>query len=310
MTSHHDHDPGSGRRPGHGHGDAHHHGHDSAAIDWDAMSAHLEREAEVHRPVYEQAAAWIAERFREPRGVRRVLDLGSGPGVITCMLAEAFPEAEIVAVDGTPALLERTRARAERAGLGDRVRTQETELADGLSALGEADVVWAANTLHHVGDQRAALADIAGLLRPGGLVALVEGGLPPRRLPRDIGIGRPGLEARIEVVTADWFAQMRAELPGVKQEVEDWSALLAAAGLTPAGTPSFLLDLAAPLTGDAREQVVDTFARQRDKLADRLEADDIATLDRLLDPADPAGLRQRPDVFLLTARTVHVARRD
>ncbi|MDJ0462766.1 class I SAM-dependent methyltransferase [Streptomyces sp. H27-C3] len=302
MSPHHGHEPG--------HDNAHHHGHDHATMDWGAMGAHLEREAEVHRPVYEQAAAWIAERFQEPRGVRRVLDLGSGPGVITCLLAEAFPEAEIVAVDGTPALLERTRARAERAGLGDRVCTHEAELADGLGALGDADIIWAANTLHHVGDQREALTDFARLLRPGGLVALVEGGLPPRRLPRDIGIGRPGLEARIEAVTGDWFAGMRAELPGVKQEAEDWSALLAAAGLTPAGTRSFLLDLAAPLTGEAREQVVDTFARQRDKLADRLAADDITTLDRLLDPADPAGLRQRPDVFLLTARTVHVARRD
>ncbi|MEN8654639.1 class I SAM-dependent methyltransferase [Streptomyces sp. 21So2-11] len=307
MSPHHDHEPD--HEPGHDNVHQHGHDHDHATMDWDAMSAHLEREAEVHRPVYEQAAAWIAERFQEPRGVRRVLDLGSGPGVITCLLAEAFPEAEVVAVDGTPTLLERTRARAERAGLGDRVRTHEAELADGLGALGEADVVWAANTLHHVGDQRAALTDFARLLRPGGLVALVEGGLPPRRLPRDIGIGRPGLEARIEAVTSDWFARMRAELPGVKQEIEDWSALLAAAGLTPAGPRSFLLDLAAPLTGEAREQVVDTFARQRDKLADVLAADDITTLDRLLDPADPAGLQQRPDLFLLTARTVHVARR-
>jgi hypothetical protein len=41
-------------------------------------------------------------------------------------------------------------------------------------------------------------------------------------------------------------------------------------------------------------------------LAGMLAADDLAALDRLLDPVDPAGLRLRPDVFLLGAQTVHL----
>ncbi|MFF3001865.1 hypothetical protein ACFVTF_03530 [Kitasatospora sp. NPDC057940] len=31
--------------------------------------------------------------------VHRVLDVGSGPGVVTCLLARTFPDAEVVAVD-------------------------------------------------------------------------------------------------------------------------------------------------------------------------------------------------------------------
>jgi hypothetical protein len=42
---------------------------------------------------------------------------------------------------------------------------------------------------------------------------------------------------------------------------------------------------------------------------DALDAGDAATLDRLLDPADPDGIDHRPDLFLLAARTVHFARR-
>ncbi|MBT2397163.1 trans-aconitate 2-methyltransferase [Streptomyces sp. ISL-100] len=294
----------------HSHNHTHNHGsHHATDFDWDALGTHLEHEAEVNRPVYEQAAAWIAERVRAPQGVRRVLDIGSGPGLITCMLADAFPDAEVVAVDGTPALLERARARAERSGLGERVRTLVAEVPDELGSLGEADLVWAANSLHHVGDQRAALTGFAGLLRPGGAVALFEGGLAPRHLPRDIGIGRPGLEARLEAVRSEWFAAMREALPGAKSEVEDWSALLAAAGLTPGGSRSFLLDLPAPLQAAARELVVETFARQREVFADRLAADDVATLERLLDARDPVGLAQRPDVFMLQARTLHIAHR-
>ncbi|MFI8435520.1 class I SAM-dependent methyltransferase [Streptomyces sp. NPDC079020] len=300
--------------PSHAHGHSHApsssgHIHGTTDFDWDAMGPRLEREAELSSAQYEEAARWIAGLPDAPE-VRRVLDIGSGPGVVTCLLAEVFPGAEVVAVDATPALLERTAARAGRLGLGDRVRTLEAELPEGISRLGEADLIWAGNSLHHMGDQRGVLAGFAEHLRPGGMVALVEGGLPTRRLPRDTGIGRPGLEARLDAVASAWFQTMRSELPAAKHETEDWNALFSAAGLTPRGTRSFLLDLTAPLSDAAREYVVETFVRAREAYADLLDADDIAVLDRLLDPEDPAGLHLRPDVYLLTARTVQLARRD
>ncbi|MFF3124978.1 class I SAM-dependent methyltransferase [Streptomyces sp. NPDC057908] len=304
ITSSHHHDSTHDHQRDNTHG--HHHG--TTEFDWDVMGPLLEQNAELSRPQYEEAARWIAGLTTAAK-VRRILDIGCGPGVIACLLAEVFPEAEVVAVDGTPALLERTRARAQRLGLGDRVRTQQADIPDGLAELGEADLIWVGNTLHHMGDQRAVLAGFAALLRPGGTVALVEGGLPPRQLPRDIGMGRPGLEARLDVITADWFEDMRASLPGTKRETEDWSALFTAVGLDPQGTRSFLLDLPAPLSAPARDHVIAEFARRREMFEESLAADDIAVLDRLLDPEDRAGLRRRPDVFLLTVRTVHLARR-
>ncbi|WP_335938002.1 class I SAM-dependent methyltransferase [Streptomyces sp. PTD5-9] len=303
------HGPAHGHRHGAAPGHAHGHTHGDTEFDWDAMGPLLEQEAELGRPQYEEAARWIAGLPTAPE-VRRVLDIGSGPGVVTCLLAEMFPEAEVVAVDGTPALLERALARAGRLGLGDRVRTLRADFPEDLGRLGEADLIWASNSLHHVGDQRAALAGFAALLRPGGTVALVEGGLPTRRLPRDIGMGRPGLEARIDAITADWFEAMRASLPGARRETEDWSALFTAVGLVPHGTRSFLLDLPAPLPEPARDQVIAEFARRREMYEDALDAEDVTVLDRLLDPEDPAGLRLRSDVFLLTARTVHLGRKD
>lgn len=316
MSQHTDH---VSQHAGHGHhqhtGHGHRHGapqgdhHDHGDLDWDVMGPMLEQEAEISRPQYEEAARWIAGLPTAPK-VRRVLDIGSGPGVIACLLAEVFPEAEVVAVDGTEALLERTRARAERLGLGDRVGTRRADIPDGLEGLGEADLIWVGNALHHMGDQGAVLAGFAALLRPGGTVALAEGGLQPRRLPRDIGMGRPGLEARLEAINADRFENMRAALPGTKRETEDWSALFTAVGLEPQGTRSFLLDLPAPLPDRARDHVVADLTRRREMFEDDLSAEDIAVLDRLLDPEDPAGLRRRPDVFLLSARTVHLGRRS
>ncbi|MEU3447657.1 class I SAM-dependent methyltransferase [Streptomyces thermolilacinus] len=280
--------------------------HDHTHMDWTAMLPLLEHGAELRIPLYRQAASWLTGLL--PVGAaRRVLDVGSGPGVLTGLLAETFPYADVVAVDATPELLERARERT--AAFGGRVTTQRAELPDDVDRLGEADLIWAGESVHHVGDQRAALEGLARRLRPGGLIALVEGGLPPRHLPRDIGVGRPGLEARIEAAQADWFGEMRAALPGAREETEDWSALLASAGLVPAGTRTFLLDVPAPVPAAVREHVVTVFTRVRDGVAERLPDEDRATLDRLLDPDDPAGLHRRPDVYLLVARTVHTARR-
>jgi SAM-dependent methyltransferase len=285
------------------------HHHESTHIDWDEHAQLLERGAELQSPMYRQTADWLRELV-PAGGVRRVLDIGSGPGVITGLLAEAFPYAEVVAVDAAAPLLERAEARAARNGQADRVRTHRAELPDGIEDLGEADLVWAAGSVHHLGDQRAALGALGRLVRPGGLVAVVEGGLPARHLPRDFGIGRPGLESRVGAAVDEWFARMRSELPGVKDEAEDWRALLAASGLTPSGTRSFLLDIPAPAPAAVREQLVSAFAWQRRLVEGLLPDEDIATLDRLLDPEDPEGLLRRSDAYMLSARTVFTARRD
>jgi SAM-dependent methyltransferase len=291
----------------HDHAPGHRHHHDHSHLDWVEMAPWLEQEAELYTPLYERALAWLGKKQTEP-GL--IVDAGSGPGVISCLLAEAFPGARVVAADSAEPLLERARDRARRLGVDDRFTTLSGELPAVLDDLDyPADLIWAANSLHHLGDQRAALTAFAERLAPGGTLALVEGGLPVRFLPRDIGIGRPGLQARIDAVTADWFAEMRASLPGSVDEPEDWQALLAAAGLRPTGTRSFLLDLPAPTTDRARATLVATLTRTREACADRLDATDLATLDRLLDPDDKASLHHRRDVFYLTAKTVHTAAR-
>ncbi|MDF3147982.1 class I SAM-dependent methyltransferase, partial [Streptomyces sp. T21Q-yed] len=99
--AHHHHD--GGHRAGHHH-------HDHTDIDWSEMAPHLEAQAELFTPLYEHAMAWLAKRQTEP-GL--IVDVGSGPGVVACLLADTFPGARIVAVDGSAPLLERARARAE-----------------------------------------------------------------------------------------------------------------------------------------------------------------------------------------------------
>ncbi|MFH0515817.1 class I SAM-dependent methyltransferase [Streptomyces sp. M41] len=302
---HHDHGHGDSHSHSHSHNHGHGHGHDHGDIDWDEMAPLLQTEAELFTPLYEHALAWLAKRQTEP-GL--IVDAGSGPGVVACLLADAFPGARVVAVDASEPLLERARANAERLGVADRFGTLAGELPGVLDDLDyPVDLLWAGRSLHHLGDQRAALAAFADRLARGGTLALQEGGLPARFLPRDIGFGRPGLQARLDALEAEWFAAMRADLPGSVSETEDWPALLTAAGLRPSGTRTFLLDLPAPTTDRARAYVVARLTRIREGLGDRLDTDDRATLDRLLDPDDKASVHHRPDVFVLAAQTVHTA---
>ncbi|MFC7329176.1 class I SAM-dependent methyltransferase [Marinactinospora rubrisoli] len=292
----------------HGHAHAHEHAHGHGEHpDWAALADHLENGAELHLPALRQAAGWLAG-LMEGTPVRRILDVGSGPGVATCLLAERFETAETVAVDGTPALLERTRDRAGRLGLAGRVHTLPADLPGDFGELGVADLVWSSLTVHHVGDQQAALNELARSLRPGGLLAVAERGLPARFLPRDIGLGRPGLQARLDAAVEDWFTAMRAELPDSTPVIEDWPAMLAATGLVPAGSRSFLVDLPAPLPAPAREYLHTQLSRTRHNGGDRLDEEDLATLDRLLDRDSATGILTRPDAFYLTAITVHTAR--
>ncbi|MFG2574954.1 class I SAM-dependent methyltransferase [Streptomyces sp. NPDC048481] len=300
------HTPDDGHPTGQGHalGHAHGHGHDTE-IDWADMAPHLEAQAELFTPLYERALSWLGKEVTEP-GL--IVDAGSGPGVVSTLFAETFPGARVMAVDGSAPLLERARQRAERLGHGDRFGTLAGELPGALQQLDyPADLLWAGRSLHHLGDQRAALAAFAERLAPGGTLAIMEGGLPSRFLPRDLGFGRPGLEARLDALQEEWFARMRAGLPGSVGETEDWAALLGAAGLHHARSRSFLLDLPAPASERARFYIAETLTRLRDGFGDSLGPDDRATLDRLLDPADEAGVHRRADVFVLAAHTVHTA---
>ena len=77
-----------------------------------------------------------------------------------------------------------------------------------------ADLVWASGSVHHAGDQQRAVDTLAGLLAPGGRLALAEGGLPLRCLPWEVGVGEPGLEIRLDAAQDRWFARMRGHSRG------------------------------------------------------------------------------------------------
>jgi SAM-dependent methyltransferase len=287
------------------HEDQHHRQH--AEFDWAAQTERLELGEELHRAVFEQAAAWLRE-LRGSGSTERILDVGSGAGIVSEVLARAFPGAEVVAVDGTAALLEVVMERARRMDIAARVTTVQANLPEDAARLPEADLIWASDVVHHLGDQQAAIDLLRQSLRPGGMLALCEGGLPARYLPTDIGFGRPGLLARVDAVTADRFAAMRAALPQARLVADDWPGMLRQSGFEAVFSRTFLVDMSSPLSEQARKALTSNLAGQRDWIAEFLDASDVKAIARLLDTDDPGGLTRRDDVFFLTARTVHTGR--
>lgn len=295
--------PAPAHTPSHAH--THAHSHDTE-IDWEAMAEHLTTAGEVEMPAL-RATAGRLRGLLGGREVRRVLDVGSGPGVMTCVFAEEFAVAEAVAVDGSQPLLDRALARAQALGLTGRVAVRAAELPAGLDdTLGTADLVWSSKAVHHLGDQQQALDLLAARLNPGGVLAVAEGGLPARYLPRDVGLGTPGLQSRLDAVQEEWFAAMRADLPGSVPVAEDWPAMLRAAGLTSVTSFTSLLDLPAPLGAAPRAYLQAQLGRLRERAAEAMSAEDVATLTTLTDPDSPQGILHRPDAYLLAAVTVHV----
>ena len=81
-----------------------------------------DKRALVPRPETEQLVELLISHFKSEISHSRMLDVGTGSGVIALSLAAKFPEAEIVAVDISEDALALARENAERLGLADRVR--------------------------------------------------------------------------------------------------------------------------------------------------------------------------------------------
>lgn len=235
------------------------------------------------------------------------VDLGPGAGSATVALARTA--SRVYAVDIDPAMLAATMAAAQAAGVAGRVHPIQHDLEDGPPPLPEpADAIWSSACVHHVRDWAACVRGLAGLLRPGGTLCLAEGGLPTRVLPWDIGVGRPGLEIRLDEAHNRWFTEWFASRPGALPHPHGWTAVLTDAGLTDVASRTALVDIPAPLPAPVRSAVLAELSARVGRAAPFLAPDDTAAWTPLLDPAAPAWLGHRPDLALLTARTAHYGR--
>jgi release factor glutamine methyltransferase len=91
-----------------------------------------DKRALVPRPETEQLVGLLISRFKSEIANSRMIDVGTGSGVIALSLAAEFPEAEVVGADISEDALILARENAERLGLVDRVRFQRSNLLENI----------------------------------------------------------------------------------------------------------------------------------------------------------------------------------
>ncbi|MET0557288.1 MAG: class I SAM-dependent methyltransferase [Solirubrobacterales bacterium] len=155
-----------------------------------------------------------------PERVARCADLGCGDGRLLGLVRERFPDASGIGLDSSPPMLKRA---AERFAGEQGVELVEADLAQPLSlVLGggqqtdEAgserfDLIVSGLAIHHLEDERkrSLFAEVAALLRPGGVFAnldLVRAASPHlhERFRREIG--------RVEDDPSDRLADLADQL--------------------------------------------------------------------------------------------------
>jgi SAM-dependent methyltransferase len=163
------------------------------------------------RPSYPaDAATWLVGPQRAT-----VVELGAGTGKLTELLVDAGHD--VIATDPLPEMLSRLRARVP--GARSAVATAERIPVASCSA----DVVVCAQAFHWF-DHEVALPEIARVLRPGGVLALVwnarDEGIPwVRKLGAIIGSADNREDLTDPVAQSDQFGEVQA------QEFRFWQAL-------------------------------------------------------------------------------------
>jgi trans-aconitate 2-methyltransferase len=105
-------------------------------------------------------------------GDERVLDAGCGTGQVTRFLLDRLPRGEVIALDGSPSMIDQAR---ERFAGDTRVRYLIHDLLDPIP-IEPVDAILSTATFHWIPDHDRLFANLAAVLKPGGQLAAQCGG--------------------------------------------------------------------------------------------------------------------------------------
>src|SRR3954454_5795412 len=127
--------------------------------DWDPEQ--YRRFAEERAQAFHDLEAMI-----EPGAIDRAVDLGCGPGELTALAANQLHVGEMVGIDNSPAMLDKTSEHTTST-----VRFEYGDIG-AWSSPSDLDLVLAAASLQWVPDHRGVIGRWAQSLRPGGQFAI------------------------------------------------------------------------------------------------------------------------------------------
>ncbi len=167
-------------------------------VEFGGRTFRCDKRALIPRPETEELVELLTAELGKRKAQLRILDVGTGSGVIALSLAAAFPEATVHAVDLSAEALTLARENAALVGLSDRVDFQQSDLllsvthvydliVANLPYVSETDWMTLAREVRHDPESalfggangqeiiRRLIATAPPHLTPGGLLALEIG---------------------------------------------------------------------------------------------------------------------------------------
>lgn len=231
----------------------------------DGLSTSFGAEAhnyELGRPDYPfDAVAWMLEKL--PADSRRIADVGAGTGKLTRVLATA-PDAEIVAIDPDPAMLQ--TLREAQPGIPTFVGTAERLPLPDASV----DAVVLGQAWHWV-DVPSGSAEIGRVLRSGGVLGLIWN-IRDEREPWVQRLTRIMHGSNAEIMLAQGGPIVAEPFGALEEKTWEWTRPITRDLLhRMASSRSYVI------TADAEEKT--RIRQEMDQLFDELGLDDDSTID-------------------------------
>jgi SAM-dependent methyltransferase len=220
----------------------------------------------------------------------RVLDVGCGDGFYMEVFAKRLRSpGGVVGLDINPAFLKLARGISARQSLSCEVDFVLGELADLSGQIAPCDVVWCAQSLYSLPEPVEALRQMAELVRPGGIVAVLENDTMHQLL-----LPWPS-HLEIALRTAELTSFCRQESRPSKYYVgRRLPAVFAEAGLEPLGFQSQCIDRRAPLDHDLEAFLQLYLQDLAGRAASHLDAASLKEFDALIDPEGDGYLLREP----------------
>ena len=147
----------------------------------------------------------------------RVLDVATGTAAVAIELVRRHG-CSVVGLDQSPEMLAEGRARVQDAGLEDRIALVEGHAEQLPFDDASFDALTFTYLLRYVEQPDTTLRELARVVRPGGSIASLEFGVPPRALPRaawELYV-RVGLPLAGRVVSPGWHEVGRFLGPSIR----------------------------------------------------------------------------------------------
>jgi SAM-dependent methyltransferase len=228
----------------------------------------------------------------------QILDAGCGTGeTTTWLLDEIAHNGRVVGVD-----LAAAHTAAARAHVPPDALLAQADLMAAPFRHASFDLIWCANTLHHLRDPLQGVLALARLLKPGGCIALIQSAfLPEMYFAWDARLERLVTEA-VRRYYRDRYGLSESDLTAIRSLVGH----LRQAKLERVAAHSYLIERISPLSAADEAYLLEAIFRGTwdERLRPYLADDDYSRLARLCDPQHREFALRRPDFHFLQSLTL------